>query len=272
MQFLPSDRTWRKVPVLLRFGPQAPSPAARCIVETRNGLFRSRRDSIVGLMRDRNCEKQPARRSRRLGFSLLELLVVVAIVALLSVGTIPALRSILQARGATNAAYQVAAAVELARSEAIARRTFVWLAIQPQTNSGNADLRLGLFYSKDGSSNHASINVAPLARPLLLERSDMVPFSSATSFVTNNPVPDDLSSANSGATFTSGNFSFSSGRTITFTPLGEASTSATPAWMNTFSPRIAITLQQTTGTTRQTNDTLAVLVDGSVGLPTIYRR
>ena len=207
-----------------------------------------------------------------MGFSLLELLIVVAIAALLTVGTIPALRSIVQARGATHAAYQVAAAVELARSEAIARRTYVWLAIQPQTNSGNADLRVGLFYSKDGTTNHASANVAPLARPMLLERSDMVPFSSASSFVTNTPIPDDLSNATSGATFASGNVTFSSGRTITFTPLGEASTLATPVWTSTFSPRIAIALQQTIGTTRQTNDTLAVLVDGSVGLPTIYRR
>lgn len=227
---------------------------------------------IVRRMRPWSFDIPITERTPRLGFSLLELLIVVAIVALLAVGTIPALRSILQARGASNAAYQVAAAVELARSEAIARRTFVWLALQTQTNSGNTDLRLGLFYSKDGTTNHSSTNVAPLARPLLLERSDMVSFSSATSFVTNNPAPEDLSGAASGATFTSGNVTFSSGRTITFTPLGEASTTATPAWSNTFSPRIAIALQQTTGTTRQTNDTLAVLVDGSVGLPTIYRR
>ena len=204
-------------------------------------------------------------------FSLIELLIVIAIIALLAAFAMPAFNAIGQARGVSEAAYQIAAAVELARSEAISRRTFVWMGMQPQTNSGNLDLRLGLVYSKDGTSNTNASNMQPIGRALLIQRVGLTNVAGLT-VGTNLGAPAELCSYSGGATFQIGQVNFSGGRTITFTPLGEVTTNATPSSTSGFDPRLAIGLQQVHGTTPVANNDIAVVVDGSVGLPTIYRK
>jgi prepilin-type N-terminal cleavage/methylation domain-containing protein len=206
-------------------------------------------------------------------FTLLELLLVIAIIALLAAAITPVFNSIGQARGVTEAAYQVAAAVELARSEAVARQTYVWLGLQPQTNSGNLDLRIGLVYSKDGSgTNTAAANLQPIGKAILIQRTALVDPSGwgagevGTSLGTFSSFP-----ASGGLTFTNGKSAFT-GRTVTFTPLGEVMTNSAPSATDGFDPRIAIGLRQSRGTTPATGNDIAVVIDGSVGIPTLYRK
>ena len=82
----------------------------------------------------------------------------------------------------------------------------------------------------------------------------------------------DISSSSEGLTFTIGQMTTSDRRTITFSPFGEATTNASPSAFTGFDPRIGIGLRQTRGTSLVTNTAIAVVVDGSVGLPTIYRK
>jgi len=183
------------------------------------------------------------------GFSLIELLVVVAIIGLLAAFTVPAFSSIGQARGVTEAAFQISSAIELARSEAVSRQTFVWLGIQPQTNSGNLDLRVGIVYSKDGTTNTAAANLQPLSRPLIIQRVGLSENATLGA-----------------ATFSIGQVAFQN--SLTFTPLGEVMTKAAPLPADGFSTNLSLPLQQARGTNLLTNNSFTIQIDGSVGIPT----
>lgn len=90
---------------------------------------------------------------RLAGFSLVELLMVIAVIGVLAVLVAPALSSILGAKGVTRGASDVAAVLELARMEAMARRTYVYVGFENTTNAlGNAELCIAAVASPDGSS------------------------------------------------------------------------------------------------------------------------
>lgn len=210
------------------------------------------------------------------GFTLVELLLVVLIVILLAGGTVTMFNSIGQARGVTEAASQIASAVELARSQAVARNTYVRLCIMNQTNSGSSDLRVSLFYSIDGTSTTNNSNHLPIAKPSLIQHVMLTNYTALTanlppSFPTT-PTPADLLSAPA-VTLIVGNITnktANDSHTVTFTPLGEATTNPTVA--SGFDPLIAIGLMQTRGTTPVSNNPVAVVIDGSVGIPTTYQK
>lgn len=206
-------------------------------------------------------------------FTLIELLVVISVIGIMAGLILPAFNTIGQARGVSSAAYQLAGAIELARSEAVTRRTYVWLGLLPQTNSGNVDLRVGMVYSKDGTTNTSTINLQPLSRPLLLERVGIVnPSSVNVGTNIGSPIIDWSAAATGLGNFTCGSVEFKSGKTITFSPTGEVGTNTSPTYTNAFNPRIGIGLRQMRGNTAATNNDIAIVIDGSVGIPTIYQK
>jgi prepilin-type N-terminal cleavage/methylation domain-containing protein len=201
------------------------------------------------------------------GFTLIELLVVVAIIAVLSILAAPAVSSITQARGVSEAAQQISSAVEMARSEAVARRTYVWLGLQTVTNAGTTDVVVGMVYSKDGSTNHQAANLQPVARPVTLRQVGLT----NSSEVPGSPV--ELAGFRDGIEMDFGPAAqFTDKRSLTFTPLGEVLTIASPSATSPFEPLMALGIAASRGAALDQNNIASVAIDGSSGIPTIHRK
>ena len=206
-------------------------------------------------------------------FSLIELLVVINIVAYLVWFAAPALFSILTGQGVSEAAYDVSAAVEQARNEAVTRKTYVWLAMQEEVSDGNLGLRIGAVRSKDGKANTNASNLIPIGKPLLVSHVGLVELGSPANISTTAPTNGavDLVDALGGARFQIGRVSFDQGRTVTFMPRGEATTNPVPTASSGFDPLMLLSLRQTRGTNLIPGNDISVAIDGSVGTPVIYR-
>lgn len=198
-------------------------------------------------------------------FSLLELLVVIAIVGILAALAIPAASSMTRARTVTDAAYQLAAVVETARTEAIARRTFVWLGMQTNDGAGGSpQVVTGLVFSRDGTTNMADTNLQPLGRAQRIDRLGIFSPPGASGNLT------DLTAQRPGTNFKIGGVTFTN-FILAFTPMGEISTNPTPAPGSGFTPRIGLRLLAMRGASPETNNPVDLILSGGTGLPSIQR-
>jgi prepilin-type N-terminal cleavage/methylation domain-containing protein len=97
----------------------------------------------------------------RAGFTLLELLIVMGIIAVLLILMAPAFTSLKSAADVTNAAYTVKGVLDTARTYAKANNTYTWVGFfeenvsQPSTNpatAGTGRLVMSIVASKDGTT------------------------------------------------------------------------------------------------------------------------
>jgi prepilin-type N-terminal cleavage/methylation domain-containing protein len=92
--------------------------------------------------------------SRIQAFSLIELLAVMAIISLMLVASRPALNSLAGAGGFSDSMNQIAQAFDLARQRAIARNTYVWVAMSTGKDATNTPyIDLCVVESKTGTDN-----------------------------------------------------------------------------------------------------------------------
>ena len=114
------------------------------------------------------------RTKRACGFTLVELLVVIAILGIMMAVVAPSLPSMLGAKAIGKAANEVAAVLDRARAEAMARRTYVYVGFLNTTNAtGNSEVRVGAAASLDGTSNTSTANLRALTRVLPIENMQM---------------------------------------------------------------------------------------------------
>lgn len=109
---------------------------------------------------------------------------VIGVISILLVAVVPAFNSINAGRGVARAITDVASALELARAEAMATRSYVYVGFVNTTNSdGNAELRCGAVISIDGSSSTVSTNLRPVSKLLKLPNVLMTDFTNLPAVV-----------------------------------------------------------------------------------------
>jgi prepilin-type N-terminal cleavage/methylation domain-containing protein len=117
-------------------------------------------------------------RRRTPAFTLIELMVVISIIAVMMALLMPVFNNISGSSGITRATNDVAGMLELARAEAMATRTYVYIGFANATNTdGNSELRIGAVMSLDGSSGTAPANLRPITKLVKIPNVRMTDYS-----------------------------------------------------------------------------------------------
>lgn len=112
------------------------------------------------------------------GFSLVEILVVISLIAVLSAGAIPAMNGIRGGQSLTKSAYDVAGLLEQARSCAMAKNTYVYVGLAEAVENS-----AGVQVSPDGGRVVVAVMASKTGvRPLSSNGAELVPMNRMQSF------------------------------------------------------------------------------------------
>lgn len=214
------------------------------------------------------------------GFTLLELLLVIAVLGLLTVVAIPVISGIDRRRDITSSAYGLHDLLEFARSEAMARNTYTWVGFAnvPSTHPGNGtgapQVVAAVFCSQDGTPTVGQSLIGALVKPLKFKNVKIVASSSLEQGVRDQLDAGTALSlaAQSGSKSlpSAGGITFS--HSITYTPQGLAMVKPEPSAQDGFDEAVDIGLVQMAGDTElpSPND-VCLRVSGASGTARIYR-
>lgn len=193
------------------------------------------------------------------GFSLIEILVVVALLILVMALTAPALVGIVQGQGMKRAIGDVSGIAEQARSEAMATSTWTWLGFAQQDKGTHSELVAVVVASLDGTTNMAQDNLRMIAAPVRVENVKLL-----------NTLTDWGQGVSGTVPLSGANFSFSQnirGQNITFNNavLGFNSQGEATRGDGSVPPWIEIGLRELKGTTEIPEKTASVRVSGFSG-------
>lgn len=197
---------------------------------------------------------------RKTAFSLTELLVVMALIGILVTLAVPAFVSIAQGSGMKKGINEIADALELARTEAMAKSTWVLVGLA-DTTADNPDHTprhsLILAATRDGTTNFATTNLMFLSKTAHIK--DIKILSSPTPWAgTNAVVLKD--STFSFTTPIAGKSTVFTNTVLAFSPQGEALIN--PA---SISPWIEIPIREVRGSTEIESKTASIRVSGLSG-------
>jgi len=101
------------------------------------------------------------------GFTLVELLVAMAVIGLLTTATIPVFSSIGGAQNMTQSSSTLATILEQAQAQARAHHTYVWVGILADTNAGTSGLTVAAVESRTGQATDLGTpaNIQPIMKP-----------------------------------------------------------------------------------------------------------
>lgn len=221
-------------------------------------------------------------------FSLIELLSVMAIIGMLIVSAVPALKAIKGSREVSKSGYEIGGVLEQARAYAMARNTFVFVGIAEvdgtqsesaiQTSSGVGRVVLAAVASKNGRKSMDPSNLVPISK---LYRFDNLHLDAQVGSSGNlaRPAVDASNNVASGSFIMDGSYAFdwplsgnakySFKKVICFSPIGSASNDLTTG---DFAKWMEVGLVEARGNiVRATPNAAAVVLDGVTGSVAIYR-
>lgn len=213
------------------------------------------------------------------GFSLIELLMVVALMAILLVASVSAFNSLSQSRSIAQGIYQVAGILELARNEAVTKQTYTRVSFQQVTNNGRSEVLMAAVRSLDGSgTNVAPANLREITRVVRFPSAQLTSWGqlmpatreAGDTMLGRTVSPISLANVAGALSFKVGTTDFS-GPSITFTPRGEAIAAPVVDTTTGYSDYLDISFRQTRGLT-ESSDEAAVLLDGATGALLVVRR
>jgi len=225
------------------------------------------KNSIMASVPCLNEKSAPERRTLHLissrslsrnGFSLIELLVVIAVLALALALSAPALLNVAKGQGMKRAIGEVSELAELARAEAMASSTWIWMGLREQTSSGQRELVAVLVASKDGTTNMAPSNLRIIQNPVRVENVKILPALTQWASVSGT-VPLVNTSFRFSQTIRGQSLTFSN-TVLGFSPRGEATTGngAVPPW-------IEIGLREMRGEVEIPDKTASIKISGFSG-------
>jgi len=212
------------------------------------------------------------------GFSLVELLTVISIVAVLASLTVPAIMSMSVSLGVTQALNDVSGSLELAKATAMAQNTYVWVGFANATNSiGNSELRIGSVRSNDGSNNTGSSNLSPIAKLLKIENvqltssANLVP-TALKNLVASTGTGTPVISGTSTVSFSVGGQTFSNS-VLVISPQGQSILAPTVTSTTPFTEEVELAVQPTKGTVvpPSTRDAFVIWMSGGSGGLRVFR-
>lgn len=215
--------------------------------------------------------------SKLRAFSLVELLAVMCVMSILMSLAVPAISSLAKGSQMNQALTEVSGLMEMARQQAIAQNTYVWVAFNSDAASIGTDdqVRVAVLVSKSGSdlaawgqddTTQATAQTQLVVRPRTFNQ---VKLSDAGLFKSQiAALPSDAASSLGAAGFTikvPGNQNEVFTKAIQFTPSGEARIAASMAGA------VELGLQPTHGHAADVNNVAVVRINGLTGQTRIYR-
>jgi prepilin-type N-terminal cleavage/methylation domain-containing protein len=223
------------------------------------------------------------RSNRDSGFSLVELLTVVAVMSLLVSLAVPALSSIAMGNQMNQSLIQLSGTLDQARQYAITHNTYVWVALRPHTDEVRGDeLSVAVLASKTGTdpspwSNYGAVpnsQIDLISRPrtfgqLRLEEAGTFSASKIPSLEGKSVTSLDNTPSDGRAIFNiklpGDSSAVNFDRVIQFTPSGEARVSSGIIDVVEFG------LHPTRGNVADENNVAVLRVNGLTGQTTVFR-
>ncbi len=228
-------------------------------------------------MTRRNIQRKAVR-----GFSLIEILVVVVIMALLMAASLPALSSLTVGGQMNQTISEVTGLLEQARQYAVSHNTYVWVAFSTENTASGQNLLVAVVSSKNGmslSSMGTAVTVpgttldliSPLRSYRQIKLSDAGTFTSAqiASLGSQPTVTESNSLENTSFSIqTPGKTSATTfSMAVQFQPNGEARNSDSPIDILEFAMQ-----PQRSNTAADPNNIAVVRINGLTGQSSVYRR